>query len=114
MPKRSPALDALFRALADPTRRAVAARLAEGPAPVSELARPFPMALPSFVQHPGVLEPAGLVVTGKRGRVRLCRLDPASLAAAEVWLAESRALWEAGFDRPDAFPSTPTGKDDLP
>ncbi len=103
MPNQSPGLDGVFRALADPTRRAVLARLATGPAPVSELAAPFSMALPSFVQHLDVLERCGLVRSRKSGRVRTYRLAPAPLAAAERWVAAQRALWERRLDQLDRY-----------
>ena len=92
-------LDALFAALADPTRRAVVARLTEGPAPVSDLADPHDMALPSFLKHLKRLEEAGLVTSEKLGRVRVCTLQPEALAAAQTWLDRQRALWEGRLDR---------------
>lgn len=95
---RSP-LDAVFHALADPTRRAVLGRLAMGAAPVMELAAPFPMGLPSFLKHLKVLEDDGLVVSEKVGRVRTCRVNVERLSVAETWLAEQRALWQARTDR---------------
>lgn len=101
-----PDLDRLFHALADPTRRAVVERLGIGPAPTSELARPFPMALPSFLQHLDVLEHAGLVTSEKRGRVRTYRLTPRPLASAQDWLARQRDLWERRLDRFDAYVRT--------
>ncbi len=94
-----PALDHVFQALADPTRRAVLSRLCEGPASVSELAEPFGMALPSFMQHVRVLERSGLVTTEKKGRVRTCRMQPHRLGEAEDWIAHQRALWEGRLDR---------------
>lgn len=93
----------MFRALSDPTRRAVLRRLSGGAAPVSELAGPFPMALPSFMQHLKVLEASGLVVSNKRGRVRTYQLSAEPLKAAEGWLAEQRALWEARLDQLDEY-----------
>ena|SRR5215471_11879975 len=96
-------LDRVFRALADPTRRAVVDRLARGEAPVSELAKPFDMALPSFLQHLDVLEDAGLVASKKTGRVRMCRATPEPLALAQDWLAVRRAFWERRLDRLDRF-----------
>ena len=87
-------LDAVFQALADPTRRRVVERLGAGPATTSDLARPFAMALPSFTQHLAVLERAGLVTSDKRGRVRTYRLAPAPLDGVGTWLADQRALWE--------------------
>ena len=98
-----PALDETFRALADPTRRAVVQALGRGPASVSELARPFEMALPSFLQHLKVLEDTGLVITRKTGRVRTCTLRMEPLAAAEHWLEAQRGLWTARLDQFDAF-----------
>jgi DNA-binding transcriptional ArsR family regulator len=92
-------LDAAFHALADPTRRAVVSRLAQGPAPVTELAAPFAMGLPSFMKHLRVLEKDGLISSEKVGRVRTCRVNAEQLAAAEGWLSEQRALWQARSDR---------------
>ncbi|OOB89235.1 ArsR/SmtB family transcription factor [Rathayibacter sp. VKM Ac-2630] len=92
-------LDTAFRALADPTRRAVVSRLRRGPATVGELAEPFPMALTSFLKHLRVLEQGGWIRTAKQGRVRTCRLDPAAFAAVEDWLAEQRSEWEQRTDR---------------
>lgn len=92
-------LDRLFHALADPARRAMVERLARGPAPVSELARPLPMSLPSVMQHLGVLEAAGLVRTEKLGRVRTCAVEPRALSLAEQWINARRAEWEHRLDR---------------
>jgi DNA-binding transcriptional ArsR family regulator len=103
MPSQTARLDAVFRALADPTRRAVLHRLSAGTAPVSELARPFPMALPSFLQHLDVLEGCGLVRSRKTGRVRTYRLAPGPLRAAEGWMAEQRTLWERRLDQLDLY-----------
>jgi DNA-binding transcriptional ArsR family regulator len=103
MPNQSAELDRVFRALSDPTRRAVLNRLSGGPAPVSELARPFDMALPSFTQHLGVLEDCGLVRSRKKGRVRTYRLAPQPLKAAEHWMVEQRALWERRLDQLDRY-----------
>lgn len=96
-----PALDETFRALSDPTRRAVVQALGRGPASVSELAKPFEMALPSFLQHLKVLEDCGLVTTRKAGRVRTCTLQREPLAAAEHWLDAQRSLWTRRLDRLD-------------
>ena len=98
MANQSAVLDEVFHALADPTRRAVVRRLSQGQASVSELAEPFDMALPSFVQHIKVLERSGLVRSEKVGRVRICRMAPESIATAEQWLAEQRAFWETSLD----------------
>lgn len=103
MPNQQAALDDVFHALADPTRRAIVARLIEGPASVSELAKPLPMALPSVVQHLKVLEKSGLVRSEKVGRVRTCRIEPTQLSAAERWISEQRAIWEARLDRLEAY-----------
>jgi len=99
------ALDGVFHALADPTRRAVIAQLTASsePASVSALAKPFDMALPSFMQHLRVLEGAGLVTTKKTGRVRTCRVQTAALSSAESWIAEQRAFWEGRLDGLDAY-----------
>lgn len=99
MENRRSALDSAFHALADPTRRAVLGRLAVGSAAVKELAAPFPMGLPSFLKHLRILEDDGLVTSEKVGRVRICRVNTDRLAAAEAWLSEQRALWEARTDR---------------
>jgi DNA-binding transcriptional ArsR family regulator len=94
-------LNLTYQALADPTRRAVVSRLTRGPSSVTELAKPFDMALPSFLQHVRVLEEAGLVSTSKEGRTRVVSLDTARLKRAEAWLEKQRSSWEARFDRFD-------------
>ncbi len=99
MLNQSPGLDGLFHALADPARRAIVERLSRGPAPVSELARPLPMSLPSVMQHLGVLEAAGLVRSEKLGRVRTCAIQPAALSLAEQWINARRQGWEGRLDR---------------
>jgi DNA-binding transcriptional ArsR family regulator len=99
-------LTRIFQALTDPTRRAVLERLTRGPAPVSELAQPFKMALPSFVQHLQVLEHSGLVRSKKQGRVRTYTLAPQPLKAAEHWLSAQRAHWERRLDALDDFLKT--------
>lgn len=103
MPNQSAQLDCVFQALADPTRRAVLQRLSGGSAPVSELAKPFDMALPSFLQHLDVLEECGLVRSRKSGRVRTYRISPQPLKAAEGWMAARRALWERRLDQLDQY-----------
>lgn len=103
MAKHDPALDRLFHALSDPTRRGIVERLLAGPASVSDLARPTGMALPTVMKHIAVLEETGLVLTEKSGRTRLCRASPAPLAAAQTWIEEQRALWEARLDRLDTY-----------
>lgn len=102
MPKHQ-TLDPVFHALANPTRRAVVNRLSHGPATVSDLAEPFEMALPSFMQHISVLERAGLVKSQKEGRIRTCRLDPGPLGSAEDWMAEQRTLWQRRLDQLDDY-----------
>ncbi|MFL5539748.1 MAG: ArsR/SmtB family transcription factor [Longimicrobiaceae bacterium] len=91
--------DEVFQALANPTRRKVLERLSAGPATVSELAAPFDMQLPSFVQHLSVLERSRLVRSNKRGRVRTYELAPERLEVVEDWLTARRRLWEARLDR---------------
>jgi DNA-binding transcriptional ArsR family regulator len=96
-------LDRLFHAVADGTRRAVVERLSLGPAATSELARPFDMALPSFMQHLRVLETASLITSAKEGRVRTYRLTPHPLDAAEDWMTAQRRLWERRLDQFDEY-----------
>jgi DNA-binding transcriptional ArsR family regulator len=103
MPNINVQLDRVFHALSDPTRRAVLTRLSDGPLPVSELARPFHMALPSFTQHLGVLEECGLVRSHKRGRIRTYRLTPEPLKEAEHWIERRRVLWEMRLDQLDNY-----------
>ena len=93
----------VFQALADPTRRGILARLSQGPASVSELARPYRISLPAVLQHLQHLEASGLVRSEKRGRVRTCRLEPRALSAAERWIAQQRELWEGRLDRLEEF-----------
>src|SRR2546423_9689548 len=99
MLNQAPDLDRLFHALADPARRAIVERLTRGPAPVSELARPLPMSLPSAMQHLSVLEAAGLVHSEKVGRVRTCTIEPRALSQAEPWINARRIEWEHRLDR---------------
>jgi uncharacterized protein YndB with AHSA1/START domain/DNA-binding transcriptional ArsR family regulator len=87
-------LGSVFQALADPTRRAVIQRLCAGPASTKELAQPFEMALPSFMEHLNLLENSGLIASKKVGRVRTWQLKQKQLAAVESWLVEQRAQWE--------------------
>ena len=96
-------LSGIFQALGDPTRRAVLGRLGRGPASVSDLARPFDMALPSFMKHIHFLEESGLIRTSKEGRVRTCTLEKKTFAAVESWLDSQRALWEGRTDRLEHF-----------
>lgn len=95
-------LDATFAALADPTRRAILARLARGDASVGELARPFAMSQPAISKHLKVLERAGLVSRGRDAQRRPRRLEARPLAAATAWLERYRRHWEANFQRLDA------------
>jgi DNA-binding transcriptional ArsR family regulator len=99
MLNQSAELDRLFHALSDPARRAMVERLSFGPAPVSELARPLPMSLPSVMQHLEVLEAAGLVRSQKTGRVRTCAIAPGGLGQAEHWIHARRIEWEHRLDR---------------
>lgn len=103
MEQYSDRLDVIFQALADPTRRAVVARLGAGPASISDLARPFDMALPSFMKHIHLLEGSGLIRTHKQGRVRSCAIEKAQFAVVEAWLSAQRALWEGRADRLELF-----------
>lgn len=96
-------IDHVFRALADPTRRRVIERLGRGPASVSELAAPFAMALPSFVQHLALLEECGLVRSKKHGRVRTYHLAPRRLVQAQGWLDRQRTVWERRLDQLDDY-----------
>lgn len=96
-------LEGVFRALANPTRRSVLDQLSRGSATVTELASPYDMALPSFMQHLGVLEKGGLVRSEKRGRVRTYRLAPEALQKAEGWLGRRRRLWERRLDQLDDY-----------
>lgn len=96
-------LNLVFHGLADPTRRAVLERLSRGPAAVSELSQPFHMALPSFLQHLGVLEECGLVKSRKSGRVRTYQLTPQPLKAAEGWLERQRGIWNRRLDQLDSY-----------
>jgi DNA-binding transcriptional ArsR family regulator len=99
MPNQLIALNRVFQALADPTRRAVLERLSNGPAAMSDLAQPFKMALPSFSQHLDVLENSGLVRSRKQGRVRTYRIVPRPLKVAESWMVRQRAIWDARVDQ---------------
>ncbi len=96
-------IDHVFRALSDPTRRHVLERLSRSPASVSELAAPYGMTLPSFVQHMGILEECGLVQSRKTGRVRTYEIIPKRLKLAEDWMVRQRALWEKRLDQLDTY-----------
>jgi DNA-binding transcriptional ArsR family regulator len=103
VPNQAIELDRVFRALADPTRRAVLQHLSGAAAPVSELAEPFDMALPSFLQHLKVLEGCGLVRSRKSGRIRTYQISPEPLKAAEAWMSEQRAVWERRLNQLDRY-----------
>ncbi|MGH7947692.1 MAG: ArsR/SmtB family transcription factor [Candidatus Binataceae bacterium] len=96
-------LSSTFAALADPTRRAILARLALGEAAVTELAEPFEMSLPAISKHLKVLERAGLIARGREAQWRPCRLAPVPLKDAADWLDEYRRFWEQSFDRLDEY-----------
>jgi DNA-binding transcriptional ArsR family regulator len=100
---QSAVADDVFYALSNSTRRKVLEQLSVGPATVSELAAPFDMKLPSFVQHLSVLEQSRLVKSKKRGRVRTYQIVPERFKVAEDWLSEHRQLWEARLDRFDQY-----------
>jgi DNA-binding transcriptional ArsR family regulator len=95
----APSLDATFAALADPTRRAILARLAEGEASVKELAEPFAMTQPAISKHLKVLERAGLVERGRDAQRRPCRLVAGPMRAASTWLGDYRRFWTESYDR---------------
>jgi DNA-binding transcriptional ArsR family regulator len=118
-PTPEPPIDVLFHALSDANRRTMIDRLLDGPASVSELARPLAISLPAVVQHLHVLEASGVVRSHKVGRVRTCEIEPRALSTAERWISERRAMWEAQLDRLGEFlatgtdesePSTPSKK----
>jgi DNA-binding transcriptional ArsR family regulator len=98
-----PLLDETFAALANPTRRAILARLAQGEASVNELAEPFAMQLPAISKHIKVLERAGLILRSRHAQYRPCRLDPTPLAAVSSWAEQYRPIWEARFDQMDTY-----------
>jgi DNA-binding transcriptional ArsR family regulator len=114
-----PPVDVVFHALSDANRRAMIDRLLDGPASVSELARPLAVSLPAVVQHLHVLEASGVVRSHKVGRVRTCEIEPLALSTAERWISERRATWEARLDRlgeflaadtPESEPATQSNK----
>ena len=108
---QSAAADEVFHALSNPTRRQVLERLSVGPASVSELAAPFDMQLPSFVQHLAVLEQSRLVRSTKRGRVRTYEIVPERFQVVEDWLTARRQLWKARLDRFDRYVRQLKGKE---
>ncbi|NWG52632.1 MAG: winged helix-turn-helix transcriptional regulator [Hydrogenophilaceae bacterium] len=97
------ALSQTFSALADPTRRAILARLAEGEATVNEIAAPFAISLPAVSRHLKVLEAAGLITRGRDAQWRPCRLEPAALKRLDDWLERYRRFWSGGFDKMQAY-----------
>ncbi|MGE0045900.1 MAG: ArsR/SmtB family transcription factor [Hyphomonadaceae bacterium] len=103
MPSTAARLDATFAALADPTRRAILARLATGELSVMELAAPFEMSQPAVSKHLKVLEGAGLITRGRDGKRRPCRIEAKPLEAANEWLERYRDIWEANYQRLDAL-----------
>jgi DNA-binding transcriptional ArsR family regulator len=96
-------LSATFSALADPTRRAILARLALGETSVTALAEPFAMSLPAVSKHLKVLERAGLITRGREAQWRPCRIEPGALKGVDDWLEEYRRLWEQRLDRLDDY-----------
>jgi DNA-binding transcriptional ArsR family regulator len=107
MAQYSADLDGVLVALADPTRRDVIRRLGRGPTSVGDLAREFPMTLPSFMKHVRTLERTGLIRTAKSGRVRTCVLRRERLALVDDWLAEQRRIWEERTDRLERLVTEP-------
>jgi DNA-binding transcriptional ArsR family regulator len=107
-------LDATFAALADPTRRAILARLSSGEATVTELARPFAMSQPAISKHLKVLERAGLISRGRDAQRRPCRIEGKPLAEANAWLEDYRQVWEGNFQRLDALLDELKGRETKP
>ncbi len=103
MAKHDADLSRLFHALSDPTRRAILTRLARGAAPVTELAGPTGLRLPTVMRHLSVLEEAGLIATAKDGRVRTCALVPEAMAPMRTWLDAQRDIWESRLNRLDDY-----------
>jgi len=102
-PTDAPDIDGVFHALSDANRRAMVDRLLDGPASVSELARPLQISLPAVLQHLHVLEESGVVSSHKVGRVRTCEIEPQALTTAERWISERRGFWEQRLDRLGEF-----------
>ncbi|PQA87034.1 ArsR/SmtB family transcription factor [Hyphococcus luteus] len=96
-------LSSAFSALADPTRRAILARLAEGEATVNEIAEPFDISLPAVSRHLKVLESAGLITRGRDAQWRPCKLEPKALKGVDDWLSFYRRFWDQRFDKMDAY-----------
>ncbi|MCT8334896.1 metalloregulator ArsR/SmtB family transcription factor [Leptospira sp. 85282-16] len=110
MVKRSYNIDVVLHALSDPTRRQVVERLSQGPASVSDLAKPFSMAMPSFMQHLDILESTQLIYTEKVGRVRYCYLNQNPFSVMESWLQAQKSLWETRLNQLDKFLLKTKGK----
>ena len=108
---QQPTLDQTFAALADPTRRAILARLANGEASVSELAQPFDMSLPAISKHLKVLERAGMITRGRDAQFRPCRLEPRALKAASDWLESYRIFWEQSLNNLEDYLKELQGKE---
>jgi DNA-binding transcriptional ArsR family regulator len=104
-------LSTKFAALADPTRRAILARLALGETTVTELAEPFDMSLPAVSKHLKVLEHAGLITRGREAQWRPCRIEPRALKDVDDWLEEYRRFWDESFDRLDDYLRTLQAKE---
>lgn len=111
MPDQADPLSLTLSALADPTRRAILARLTEGDATVNEIAAPFDMTLPSISRHLSVLERAGLISRGRKAQWRPCRLEAEPLKEVSGWLETYRRFWEGSFDRMDAYLVELTGNE---
>ncbi|WP_043445318.1 ArsR/SmtB family transcription factor [Arthrobacter sp. L77] len=107
MSDHEPSLDRVFHALSDPTRRRLVERLVRSPASVSQLAEPFDMSLTAVMQHLQVLIDVGLVASEKSGRVRTCRIEPATVRQAETWLTQQRTDWEHRLGRLDQLVTDP-------
>ena len=103
MTKHHADLSLCFHALADPTRRSILSRLAEGPATVTDLAGPTGLRLPTVMRHLSVLEEAGMIASSKDGRVRTCAIVTGALEPARTWIDEQRAIWESRLGRLDAL-----------
>ena len=111
MANQSRHLDRLFHALSDPTRRAIVMRLSQGPASVTELSKPFEMAMPTLLQHIRVLEDSGLIGSEKVGRVRTCEINQQAFDATQSWLEKQRHRWESRLDRMEAYAASLQAKE---
>ena len=100
-------VDRIFRALGDPTRRALVEKLSKGPVPASVLAKTLEITLSAVIQHLQVLEESGLIHTQKLGRVRTCQIEPKGLSLAEQWLSDRRSLWANRYDRLEKLLAAP-------